>query len=370
MLALVNGEDLYRIVTDQGELVIETNGDENIRVEVLADGAVVKVIDDLTDRSIDIRSGKYTLRAVAAEAAGSHQSADEPPAVSFVISPNQVQLHRGGQQIVSIRREPTDADPSGRNPGLGDNISSPNTLPNVNMTPRNIDSVAGTNITALYDGRTAGQWLTQIQRERKPESIKMAIDALAAFVDDDSEFVDTALAAVRPLIREHGSIYSENETDWTRTFNRFMIKLSPEQRIDFVLTELKSGTTASRNYCCGLILANVGVGLESGLPATQEPSTRWRKCVRQNLSRLLEVVFEMHNAMDEYTAADRLAARSCLSHALGECFVKGYLNQLQPDAIPRIGTAGSPADAGRIGAITVQGTQIVVGCEVDRVSNL
>ena len=55
---------IIRIATDQGEVVIKTS-DDNVEVQVLQDGEVVKFIDTKTQQSFSLKSGQYSFKAVA-----------------------------------------------------------------------------------------------------------------------------------------------------------------------------------------------------------------------------------------------------------------------------------------------------------------
>ena len=86
------GHQIIRIVTNQGELVIDAK-DEAVKIEVLQRGNVVRVIDTKTDHSIDIEAGEYRLRLM-----------DANPNV--VITANQLTLKRGEREIVSVMQRP------------------------------------------------------------------------------------------------------------------------------------------------------------------------------------------------------------------------------------------------------------------------
>ena len=86
------GEQIIRIATDKGQIVIETN-DAEIEIEVLAGGEVVRVIDTRTDQAIDINSGEYQIRA-----------SDKGGGNGFEIRPEKLVMTRGDKQIVTITR--------------------------------------------------------------------------------------------------------------------------------------------------------------------------------------------------------------------------------------------------------------------------
>ncbi len=84
------GPQILRIVTEQGQLVIETN-DEDVIVQVLANGQQVQVIDTETQESINIKAGEYQI-----------QIKDNRNV--FELNPDRITMTRGGKQIVTITR--------------------------------------------------------------------------------------------------------------------------------------------------------------------------------------------------------------------------------------------------------------------------
>ncbi len=82
---------ILRVITDQGEVVIESKADD-VEVQVFADGKLIRVVDTQTQQSFDLKSGKYTFAA--------RSSGDEKN--TFTISPNQLTMSRGSTQIVKV----------------------------------------------------------------------------------------------------------------------------------------------------------------------------------------------------------------------------------------------------------------------------
>src|SRR5205823_1700625 len=66
LAVLVAGAAVYRIKTDEGELVIETASDD-VEVVVKQGGKVVRVIDTKTKKSVTLRSGVYELETKGGE---------------------------------------------------------------------------------------------------------------------------------------------------------------------------------------------------------------------------------------------------------------------------------------------------------------
>jgi WD40 repeat protein len=87
--ALLSGA-VYRIATDKGELVIETN-DEDVEVVVRKNGKEVKIIDTKTGKSITLDSGEYDL--------GLKEGQE-----GLKISPEKIVLKRGKSALATITR--------------------------------------------------------------------------------------------------------------------------------------------------------------------------------------------------------------------------------------------------------------------------
>lgn len=92
------GHQIVRIMTDKGELIIDTK-DQDVKVEI-SGNEFVQVIDTKTNQSIDIRSGQYHLKII-----------DDRNA--FQLSDQTVIMTRGGKQIVTITKaEPKSTEPT------------------------------------------------------------------------------------------------------------------------------------------------------------------------------------------------------------------------------------------------------------------
>ncbi len=107
------GPQIIRIMTDQGQLVIDPK-DDDVKVEILAGGKVIDVIDTKTKQKINIKSGEYHIQL----------QGDQN---SFQLSPDHVVMMRGGKQIVTITRVNTDSSKSDQAPDqvADDSISLP-----------------------------------------------------------------------------------------------------------------------------------------------------------------------------------------------------------------------------------------------------
>ena len=86
---------IYRISTDKGELIIETD-DPNIEVVIKQGGRLVTIIDPETDQTIELRSGDYQV-ALNGKPKG------------LQLSTSTFTLKRGEREVVRVRRVPASA---------------------------------------------------------------------------------------------------------------------------------------------------------------------------------------------------------------------------------------------------------------------
>jgi hypothetical protein len=88
---------VYRIATDNGELVIQTDNDD-VEVVVSKGGRVVKIIDTKTGKHVTLNSGDYELALKDGQE-------------GLKISPSKVTLKRGQTELATITREGKSGDP-------------------------------------------------------------------------------------------------------------------------------------------------------------------------------------------------------------------------------------------------------------------
>jgi WD40 repeat protein/tRNA A-37 threonylcarbamoyl transferase component Bud32 len=109
LVAGLLGVAVYRIATDKGELVIETNNDD-VEVTISSGGKVVKFIDTKTGKSITLDSGEYDL--------GLKEGQE-----GLKISPEKIVLKRGKSVLATISRagpgEPLPDKPPAKRPPDG-----------------------------------------------------------------------------------------------------------------------------------------------------------------------------------------------------------------------------------------------------------
>ncbi len=87
----VYGPAVYRIATDQGQVVIETD-DPDVEVRITQGGEQIQILDAKSKRTINLKAGTYQL-ALSEGKDGLRLSTD------------QFTLERGGRQVISVRLE-------------------------------------------------------------------------------------------------------------------------------------------------------------------------------------------------------------------------------------------------------------------------
>ncbi len=100
VLSLLAGVAVYRIQTDKGELVIETD-DPDVEVIVKQNGQQVTIVDAKTGQKAELHAGTYEL-ALSGKPNGLRLSTD------------RLALKRGDRKIVEVRRQPVAEAPAAR----------------------------------------------------------------------------------------------------------------------------------------------------------------------------------------------------------------------------------------------------------------
>ena len=240
------GPQIIRIATDQGELVIETNEGEEVQIEILQNGKVIRLVDVKSQSALDIRSGKYQIRA------GNKADADS---VAFSVSPQELTMTRGGKNLVKVTRIDDAA------PNLSTNDLSPlvaNTADGNDLVDFSADSgtptlprqVRADEDSPTYNGFGFDHWLRIARKDRHPETFSEALAACAELADSDSlrkEIVEL----IREKVRQHNlSVTGANPvTDrmldsFIRAFRSFPKKYAAE----FALEESIHGNGNSQGF--------------------------------------------------------------------------------------------------------------------------
>lgn len=101
------GPQVFRIVTDRGEVVVETL-DQNVEVRVLESGNRIRVVDAGGGTSFDLDAGAYQIEAV-----------DRESQRPMNVRPTTIMISRGGKQVVKVTQRPV--QPAARS-GVNDRL--------------------------------------------------------------------------------------------------------------------------------------------------------------------------------------------------------------------------------------------------------
>jgi serine/threonine protein kinase len=88
--AFMFGPQIIRIVSNQGVIEINTN-DPDVKVEIISEGEIVRIVDLKTQQSIDVKAGSYEVRPIG-------------EANSIDVENGVVNLQRGGKSIVTVTK--------------------------------------------------------------------------------------------------------------------------------------------------------------------------------------------------------------------------------------------------------------------------
>ena len=217
---------IFRVVTDQGEIVIETT-DDDVEVQVLQAGKVIRVIDTKTQQSFDLKSGQYSFKAVADENAESQNS--------FTIAPETLTMKRGETAIVKVTVA-TQQETALDSAAPEDSSSSSKTAGKV------------------YKGQGFAHWLNVVKVELDKKLLANALTAAAA-TRSSKEETSQLFAAISNLVRQAKPNMSR---DFERMIDDHPIylyvfstlqKFGKEEVLDFLAAEITSGTQFSRSFC-------------------------------------------------------------------------------------------------------------------------
>lgn len=236
---------IVRIITDKGEMVIESS-DEDVSIRISQDGEQVQVLDAATQKSFNIRSGEYEIEAIPN--AGGNSAAD---ANSFDVSPNRFIMKRGLQTIVTVTRKQvqtgvnvSDSSVSADAAGRSDNSHSL------------VESTGPVSLLPLYSGRTFDQWHDVAVRDLDPKAASNALIASARLAKTDREKGMLKEAAVK-LIRLYGTNVIGANKEIDQVHSNFLTAFSsrqPDFAVDVALQELKSGNFRSQRFCLWLVI--------------------------------------------------------------------------------------------------------------------
>ena len=303
--------NIIRIVTDQGEIVIETN-DPDVEVEFLKDGKTFRVVDTKTNQSFDIRSGSYEIRAKANTA---NSQGDQN--VAFDVTPNRLIMKRGQQQIVTVTK--TTKAPGNAEPGYDPKILPKKTVvdqPKPVFYPIKNDlkvtvelvrtALAGSGAlvtlaedpggivvvgnkkdhevvfvalasdhSLTYGGKNFDQWMKVARTDLSAKNFIDAIRACGDLAKTDSQrkelFAVIGGVARRDGIRRigektideaygPGTVFVESfpPTTVTSAMLKAVWTQPPELAVEFVKGELEIGNSRSLTFCYWIIIGGFG----------------------------------------------------------------------------------------------------------------
>ena len=222
------GPQVIRIASDQGEISIETE-DPDVQVEILKDGKLVRVVDTKTDQSFSIRSGNYEFRA--APASGSETG------VTFDVTPKQLVMNRGQQQIVKVTKNLAGQDAQSQHAETS-SAEDPDAL--------------------IYDGKNFEQWMRIAKTDRSPKNFVNAIRACGALASSPDE-QKMLFEIIDSAARRHGNnILLGEDEKVMKAMLAAIWQHPPELAADFVQRQLQSGNTRSKQFCIW-VLGSIGM---------------------------------------------------------------------------------------------------------------
>ncbi len=280
------GDDVIRIVTNQGEIVVESS-DPNIKIEIRQAGEVVQIIDTSTEQRIDIQAGQYTIQPRGSNG-------------EFVVTPQAITLSRGGKQVVRVER------------ATGSFLALPPVqTPVQNAIGAAVDSSLESG-SPTYDGRTYEQWLTLINRERNVDTVCDSIRALAILSEDVPQRQAEVRTTIIPIVRRYGSMRISGPQDQGTRFHEalkaYFSSLGPESIVDFIEQEIKDGTNESREFLTWLSI--IGTIYEGDTKKQQQH----RAALRTAIPRLNEAYITTLNRLAQQ---GRLDESKSLNELLG-----------------------------------------------------
>jgi serine/threonine protein kinase len=226
------GSDIVRIATNQGEIVVESS-DNQVKIEVLQNGSLVRIVDLATADRIDLHAGQYTIQA------GSGGG-------EFAVTPETVTLSRGGRQVVKVSRSPTHRTDD---PGLAGvhGLSTSHDKANASSDqPESTDTFEPT-----YKQLTFDQWLQTVRTERNLPTVCDGIVGLGELSKGDVTRRKLAIDEVTKIIAVHGGyVYGESDTNekYHQAFYGFLRTLTPEELVELIHAELNNGNSKRREF--------------------------------------------------------------------------------------------------------------------------
>ena len=221
---------IIRIRTPEGEVVIKTS-DDNVEVEVLQDGQVIRVIDSETEQSFSLKSGQYSFNAKAS---------DGDTKNSFTIEPKTLTMHRGDKAIVKVTVEPrakAEVKPALQ---VFESLGGANKLID---DPRKVTPAPLAQINKPYfEGKTFAQWLHRAKFDRAEGATANAILGCVKTVDTDEEWAQLLEVIISFKIE---SIRGEEKVNSRQAYDAVRDAVSADHLFNFVESEIAQGKSTS-----------------------------------------------------------------------------------------------------------------------------
>lgn len=213
------------VQTDRGTLKIESVADD-VPIEIRQGK---EVVESLTLKSgpneISLRSGRHEVSIAA--------NYDQ-----LQMSNNTIVIQRGGQAIVRVEHVAEGGGSLFRDARTTLDESRP-----LNETPDPLVSSKANSL--IFEGRTYAEWKTILNRERSPEELTKAIDALAA-LSDDSNAAETCQSILQIMDRIHADVLDVTvESTVLHTGLRRIRELNADKTVPVLQQALESGSAGT-----------------------------------------------------------------------------------------------------------------------------
>ena len=276
MLCVYQRENLIRIVTNHGVLEIEAN-DEQVKIEILQNGDLIRVLDTATNQNLDIKAGSYDLKI-------------RNPQIGIELSADTIAMSRGSKVIVRVRKR---------------------TQPSLDANEKSATIARKEISEPVYEGKSIAQWLRQLKFETSEVAIGNAIRAVGRLAESNPNIQDEAISVITPSVRRYGSDLHRNgglAGDFCDFFNR----MEAERTFAFIERELRTGTLPSRKQCQFLVYLTYPLDSNSSAP-----KPKLGEYIHQNRDQLMQAAFRWMNSPSE---AERKWALEFLGNLFGRFY--------------------------------------------------
>ena len=196
---------IIRIMTDQGEVEIETD-DENVAVEILENGKVVRLLDVAPGASFQVRNGDYEISKV-----------DKDGKTEF--------------EVVRVTEN--------------DKVSQPESEAGSSIADASSTTTPEQPKAAVYQGKTLDQWLAVLESDQDPKTQGDALRACATLhiAKGSHEEVMALLQSYldRHATKKNMNIYREDIIPRLDGLAESLEKLPASKVVSFFETQLKEG---------------------------------------------------------------------------------------------------------------------------------